>query len=99
MLISFAPNASWAGHLGGAAAGLVAGVLLTYQRFGTSEQRWAALLGLVLLPIAGLAPLVEKGILHLPRPVEINVPHGAKDTRESTDASGSVPRDHILSRR
>lgn len=66
VIISLSPGVSWQGHLGGGVAGLVAGVLLTYHRFGTPEQRWAALLGLVLLPLAGVAPLVERHILRLP---------------------------------
>jgi membrane associated rhomboid family serine protease len=65
-LISFSPGVSWPAHLGGAIAGLVTGVLLTYHRFGTAEQRWAALLGLVLLPAAGLYPLFQTGVLHWP---------------------------------
>ena len=65
VMFSLLPNVSWQGHLGGAVAGVVAGVLLTYHRFGTPEQRWAALLGLVLLPLAGVAPLVEKRIIRL----------------------------------
>jgi membrane associated rhomboid family serine protease len=78
ILFSMLPSVSWQGHLGGFLAGFVAGVLLTYHRFGSAEQRWAALLGLVLLPIAGIAPLVEKGLLHHPRP-PVPEEHGAAE--------------------
>jgi membrane associated rhomboid family serine protease len=67
VLFSLMPRVSWQGHLGGFVAGMVAGVLLVYHRFGTAEQRWAALLGLVLLPLAGIAPLVERHVLQFPR--------------------------------
>jgi membrane associated rhomboid family serine protease len=83
VLFSLLPGVSWQGHLGGFVAGAVAGVLLTYHRFGTPEQRWAALLGLVLLPVAGLAPLVEKGILRRPKPPVV---WDSGETKEQTIA-------------
>jgi hypothetical protein len=55
VLISAVPGVSWSGHLGGALAGLVAGALLNYQCFGTTWQRWAAVVGLLILPAACVA--------------------------------------------
>ena len=76
-------------------AGLVAGVLLTYHRFGTAEQRWAALLGLVLLPIAGLAPLVERHILRL-SPPDPEARAVFERQRESADTLRRMTRDQTL---
>src|SRR5262249_10659349 len=55
VLFSMDPRVSWGAHLGGAVVGLVAGALLNYQRFGTPAWRWAALLGLGVLPVACVA--------------------------------------------
>jgi hypothetical protein len=61
-IISTFPGVSWAGHLGGAIFGLVAGALLTTNRFGPASLRWPALIGTVLLliaPIVGLTPFAR----------------------------------------
>jgi membrane associated rhomboid family serine protease len=54
VFISFLPGISGWGHGGGAAAGAVAAVCLHYQRFGPPVWRWAALLGLLPIPLGGL---------------------------------------------
>ena len=48
------PGISIWGHAGGALAGAAAAVCLHYQRFGSPQWRWAALLGLFPIPLAGL---------------------------------------------
>jgi membrane associated rhomboid family serine protease len=55
VLFSMDPRVSWGAHLGGAVVGLVAGGLLHYQRFGPPVGRWAALLGLGVLPVVCVA--------------------------------------------
>lgn len=52
--ISFVGGVSFWGHAGGALAGAAAAVCLHYQHFGSPLWRWAALLGLVPIPLAGL---------------------------------------------
>jgi membrane associated rhomboid family serine protease len=42
-VVSFFPGVSWAGHLGGGITGLVVGILLTLNRFGTNNLKWLAL--------------------------------------------------------
>jgi rhomboid protease GluP len=49
---------SWSGHLGGAVFGLVAGGLLTFQRFGSRRTGSVALLGVLVLPLVGVGPLL-----------------------------------------
>src|SRR5262249_10018674 len=52
--ISAVPGVSNWGHAGGALAGAAAAVCLHYQRFGPPVWRWAALLGLPVIPLARL---------------------------------------------
>src|SRR5262249_31129794 len=56
-IISTFPGVSWGAHLGGAMFGVLAGVLLHFQRFGAGPVRALAILGLVLAPIAAVAAL------------------------------------------
>ena len=52
--ISLVPGVSYWAHLGGALAGGVTAVCFHFQRVGPPVWRWAALLGLVLVPASGL---------------------------------------------
>jgi membrane associated rhomboid family serine protease len=54
VFISLLPGISFWGHAGGAAAGAAAAVCLHYHRFGPPLWRWAALLGLLPIPLGGL---------------------------------------------
>jgi hypothetical protein len=56
--VSIIPEVSWQGHLGGAIAGFVTGVLLNALRFGERRQKWAAAVGLVTIPLVCVAGLV-----------------------------------------
>jgi membrane associated rhomboid family serine protease len=58
VFISFMPGVSAAAHFGGGFGGLVAGALLNYQRFGKSWLRWVALVGVLLLPVAGVVAVL-----------------------------------------
>jgi membrane associated rhomboid family serine protease len=55
--VSFIPGVSWEGHLGGAAAGFAAAVLLYAIRFGGRAHRVLAAVLLVGLPVASVAGL------------------------------------------
>jgi membrane associated rhomboid family serine protease len=52
VLISLIPGVSASGHAGGGIAGLVLTVPLNFSRFGTGQQRWAGLAGVIVLVIA-----------------------------------------------
>jgi membrane associated rhomboid family serine protease len=63
VFISLLPGISGAGHLGGAVVGVIAAVLLHYQRFGRGALRWLALAGVVaLLPlcVGGLTAAISR---------------------------------------
>jgi membrane associated rhomboid family serine protease len=68
VFISLIPGVSGAAHFGGAAAGLVAAVPLTYSRFGHGWQPLLGLLGFLAVPVAllgwvdqSLTPRTEVG--------------------------------------
>jgi len=52
--ISLFPRVGGLAHLGGAIAGAIAGLLLSWQRFGLTPLRWLAVPALAVLPWAGL---------------------------------------------
>jgi rhomboid protease GluP len=51
VIVSLAPGVSWAGHLGGAVFGFLAGLLLTVSRFGPTGIRVPAVLGAMALGV------------------------------------------------
>jgi len=57
--IGFVPGVSMSAHLGGGAVGAVAAVFVHYQRYGKGVWRWAALAGVVALPLVCVATLAE----------------------------------------
>jgi membrane associated rhomboid family serine protease len=59
VFISLLPGISGAGHLGGAVVGVIASVLLHYQRFGRSIWRWVALAGVVAVPVLCVGALMQ----------------------------------------
>jgi membrane associated rhomboid family serine protease len=62
-LVSLIPGVSGAGHLGGAVAGLLAAILLHYQRFGSALLSKLAVVGLIGMPavcVVGLKQVTSK---------------------------------------
>jgi membrane associated rhomboid family serine protease len=57
--ISFFPGVSWAGHLGGAIAGLIVGLCFSYSQAQVGVRQWAALVGVILVPVVSIALLVR----------------------------------------
>ncbi len=55
VFVSLAPQVSGLGHLGGALTGVIAALLLHWQRFGPSPWRWLGVVALVPLPWLGYA--------------------------------------------
>lgn len=53
------PNVSNAGHFGGGVVGALTAVLLNYQRFGSTRQRWVAIVGVMLVPVVCIGLLVR----------------------------------------
>lgn len=57
VVISLFPGVSWSGHLGGAAAGGLVGLLLNMHRFGAPNKRLVAVVLMASLPFAGAGVL------------------------------------------
>jgi membrane associated rhomboid family serine protease len=59
VFISFFPGVSWAGHLGGAIAGLAIAVWLNYFRWQTGWLRWLQIVGVILVPTLSIGLLIR----------------------------------------
>jgi membrane associated rhomboid family serine protease len=59
VFISFFPGVSWAGHLGGAIAGLIVALCFSYSQAQIGVKRWLGLAGVILVPVVSVAMLVR----------------------------------------
>jgi hypothetical protein len=59
VFVSFFPGVSWAGHLGGAIAGLFIGLWLNYFQFQPGWRRSLQWVGVVLIPVVSVGLLVR----------------------------------------
>ena len=57
VIISTFPRVSWAGHLGGAVAGALVSIPLNFHRYGQGLQKLGGLIGILFVPLIGLAGL------------------------------------------
>jgi membrane associated rhomboid family serine protease len=80
-MISFLPEVSWAGHLGGGIVGAIVAVPLLYQRFGSGLLRWLALVAVLLVPV--LCVLVMYARL-------FSAPAQERDTRMKQDRDARI---------
>ena len=59
LFISAMPGISASAHFGGLGVGIVAAVLLNFQRFGRGAVRWLALMGLLALPVISVGAVIK----------------------------------------
>jgi membrane associated rhomboid family serine protease len=59
VIISFVPGVSWAGHLGGAIAGLALALWFSYFQTRFAWMPWLQWAGVILIPLVGIALLVR----------------------------------------
>jgi membrane associated rhomboid family serine protease len=59
VFVSFFPGVSWAGHLGGAIAGLLIALWLNYFQFQPGWRRWLQWVGVVVIPLLSICLLLR----------------------------------------
>jgi hypothetical protein len=83
------PSISRGAHFGGGIVGLLAAIPMDYLRFGSRTQRWAAIAGLVAIPVISISWMMRTLNEHA---ADIHGPEPDASAREALEGATEIPK-------